>query len=108
MSERLRPQVRTVLSLGVRLCVARRSAVTPRMFENSSPSSPPDSLSSGLLPLVFETTVSDFDPFRGPAHQDRVRILVGHADAVQCDGLIRLYSDSDRLSHECDEDVFLR
>src|SRR5713101_2861080 len=108
MSERWRPRVPTVSSSGVRLCVARRSAATPRMSENSSPSSPRDSLSSRLLPLFFETTVGDFDPFRGPTHQNRVRGLVGHADAVQFDGLIRLYSNPDRPGHECDEDVFLR
>src|SRR5712691_7030248 len=105
MSERLRPQVRTVLSSEVRLYAARRSAVTPRMSGNSSPSSPRDSLSSRLLPLFLETTLGDFDPFRGPTHEDRVRGLVGHADAVQFDSLIRLYSDSDRLGHECDEDI---
>src|SRR2546428_385379 len=62
MSERLRPPVRTVLSSEVRLCVARRRAATPRMSENSSPSSPRDSLSSGLLPLSFEATVGDLVP----------------------------------------------
>src|SRR2546425_246739 len=101
MSERLRRQVRTGLSSAVRLCVVRPSAVTPRMSESSSPSSPRDSLSSGgPLPLFFVTTICDFDSFRGPAHHDRVRGLVGHSDAVQFDAFIRLCSDSDAFAME--------
>src|SRR2546428_3695420 len=50
------------------------------MSENSSQSSPRDYRLSGLLPLFFETTVGDFELFRGPAHQDRVRGLVVDTD----------------------------
>src|SRR5712664_4695212 len=87
MSERWRPRVPTVSSSGVRLCVARRSAATPGMSRNSSPSSPRDSRLSGLLPLFFETTIGDFDPVRGPAHQDRVHGLVVDTYAVQVNRL---------------------
>src|SRR5207245_7657850 len=96
MSERLRRQVRTGLSSVVRLCVVRPSAVTRRMSESSSPSSPRNSLSSGgPVPLFFVTTICDFDSFRGPAHHDRVRGLVGHSSAVQFDAFIRLCLDYD-------------
>src|SRR5437899_5742688 len=50
------------------------------MSENSSQSSPRDYRLSGLPPLFFETTVGDFELFRGPAHQDRVRGLVVDTD----------------------------